>query len=325
MDANSVAGTFNATGNGAETASRSVAWTLALDAYALDGAYQSAQKLWRNGRCVMVTAPGYNAETPIEVASQQKSQHDEEVDVSSETKFAVNLKHRFAGGALSQPVTAALTNGAKTLEPGRLGSVPAALTYKAPDEEDKQATAELKSTSKRGIGTLVLSFHTLGSKLTLEIKGNLTLPVAPLRYVGTFTLGPATFEKRDATTSTSEAPVNVVLHVEGLPFACAITFTGRGTTGLVATMEQRGNDAVWVVRGDPLVGSETLSGSSCLGPTPSTSFPPGGGGYGVKVLQAVREIVIARAGGTVPVHGSLSQGNTVLTVDGSATATIIRR
>jgi len=63
-------------------------------------------------------------------------------------------------------ITTALS-GTKTLEPNKLESS-GSLTYKAPDEDDKKATAKLQSTSKRGIGTLVLDARRDGSE---EIRG----------------------------------------------------------------------------------------------------------------------------------------------------------
>jgi hypothetical protein len=42
----------------------------------------------------------------------------------------------------------------------------------ADDEDDKDATVKLTSTSKRGIGTLVLTFHTGTKQLTVTITGS---------------------------------------------------------------------------------------------------------------------------------------------------------
>lgn len=326
MDGSSVTGSFNATGNGAETVSKSVAWTLAIDAYALDGAYQSAQKLWRNGRCVMVQAQDYNAETPIDVASQQTSQHDEEVDVSSETKFSVNLKHRFAGGALNHPVTSSLTNGAKALEPNRLGSVPASLTYKASDEEDRQATAELKSTSKRGIGTLVLTFRTTGAQLRMEMKGTsrTTLPGAALQYVGSYTMGPIDLLKRDATTYAGTGPMTLFLRVEGLPFPCEVSFSGNGRIAFLAALEKRSDETVWVIRADELASNETLTTSSCVGGA-FASYSPGEGGWGLMFARMAGNVVVPRAGGAAAVHGSINAGGYATTMEGTLTATVTKK
>jgi hypothetical protein len=105
-----------------------------------------------------VVAPDYGAETPIEVADQTKAQHDERVDQASQTKFGVGTKHRF-GGTLSQSVTTSLA-GETRLEPAKVEGAPGQLTYTAPNAQDLKATVLLRSTSKRGIGVLVLDFHT---------------------------------------------------------------------------------------------------------------------------------------------------------------------
>src|SRR5258705_5380506 len=170
-DVSSFTGSFSASDAAAAVrGATAAAWSFVLNGHSLAEAYQSAQKLWRNGRCVVGRAPDFSAETPLEVEKQNSPQIDKTVDAASETKFAVELKGRF-GSLVSAPVTATLS-GDKKLEPSRLESLPASLTYKAPDEDGKKATATLKSTSKRGIGTLVLDFNTGGS-LTLTITGML--------------------------------------------------------------------------------------------------------------------------------------------------------
>ncbi len=203
----------------------------ALVMYGPGGVYGEAEKLWRNGRCVMVTAPDYSVETPLKVSEQEKQQHDEEVDVDSETKFSVSLKHRFGGGALSFPINAELTSGDKKLEPSKL-SGSGSLAYKAPAEPEKNAIAQLKSTSKRGIGTLVVGFHTVGKHLKLSIKGTLRQPFGPFTYVANISIGPADFQKVDATAREATGAVNLTIRVEGLPIPCEIAFTGSGTAGL---------------------------------------------------------------------------------------------
>lgn len=133
--------------------------TAALDYNTIDQAYIEAQRLWRNGRCVMVTAPDYGAETPLEVSQQSSVQHTEEVDTSSTTTFGTDVKHRF-GGSVTAPINADLTGGKETLTPGSISPPPGDLTYEAPAEDDQTATVLLVSTSKQGIGRLVLEFHT---------------------------------------------------------------------------------------------------------------------------------------------------------------------
>lgn len=141
--------------------------TAALDYNTIDQAYIEAQRLWRNGRCVMVTAPDYGAETPLEVRQQQSVQHTEEVDTSSTTTFEADVKHRF-GGTVTAPIKADLSGGKETLTPGSISPPPGDLTYEAPGEEDQTATVVLVSTSKQGIGRLVLEFHTKTSGWTFN-------------------------------------------------------------------------------------------------------------------------------------------------------------
>src|SRR5205085_3041103 len=171
MQSSSVGGTVaSATGQGADEGvlGRAAGFSLAVNAFTLDAAFQSASKLWRAGRCVMVEAPDYGAATPIEVDKQETSQHDEAVDPDSETQLSVRLKHRFAG-AVSAPLKATLS-GDKKIDPTQLEAGSGTLKYKAPSEEDKKATAVLRATSKRGIGTLVLGFHT-GGALPVSVMG----------------------------------------------------------------------------------------------------------------------------------------------------------
>ncbi len=150
--------------------------TAALDYNTIDQAYIEAQRLWRNGRCVMVTAPDYGAETALEVGQQTAVQHTEEVDPSSTTVFAADLKHRF-GGTVTAPISADLSGGKETLTPASISPPPGDLTYEAPAEDDQTATVVLVSTSKQGIGKLVLEFHTKTSGWTF----NGDTPMGPVR------------------------------------------------------------------------------------------------------------------------------------------------
>ena len=321
MQSGGFTGSFTSTGNGAESVSKASAWSLVLDAYALDSPYQEAQKLWRNGRCVMVLAPDYKAETPIDVAAQERVQHDEEVDTGSETKFTVDLKHRFGGGRLTQAVTAGLS-GDKSLEPGRLEAAPGSLTYKAPDEEDKRATATLRTTSKRGIGTLVLDFHTAGAQLQLEMNGTLRMSFGPLTYVWTVAFERARFQRKDGATSSAVVPYTLSASIEGITIPCAFSTTGSGKVTLLATKEKRGDASVWVVRADPLGSAETLVSNTCVGAPPPQTYGAGEGGYGQHFVETAREIVIPLGGGTTTLRGS--DPRLFLTLEGTATGTVVK-
>jgi hypothetical protein len=328
LDGSSVSGTVTPSGDASlADASRLSGWDFALDAYALDGAYKEAQNLWRHGRCVVVAAPDYSAETPVDVEAQLTSQHQEEVDTGSETKFTVRLKHRFGGEGLSQPTMAAITSGEKKLEPSRLEGSGGQLTYSAPDEPDKNADAQLRSTSKRGIGTLVLTFRTAGMDLIIGARGTVNLTTgSPISYTGTMTIGPITV-RRDGAVLAGHGPLHMDLEARGLPFPCEVTFTDDGDVAITVTPEKRGEDTVYVVRPDQRnSGGENMTSKNCIPGSSASIFNPPGGGYGTLFLQAAGDVVIPKDGGTVSIRGTkVVAGSTSLEVQGTMTGTIQRR
>lgn len=281
-------------------------WAQLLDKYAVSKPYDSAQELWRHGRCVMVTAPDYHAETPVDVEAQGKIQHDETVDPGSETKFKVDLKHRFAG-ALRQPIDATF-DGQKTLEPRRLEG-PGQLTYKAPDEQDKKATVGLTSMSKRGIGTLYLDFHTGGEGLTLTISGTLKLRRS---FIGTLVevtdtvqIGPVEFKKAFGDmwegTGTWSAQTSSFTSVPGRTERC--TGTQSGTITMLATHDTTGPNKVWVI--EPLDGNTTgTATTSCKGEIIVAADAAD------QFLGTFRAFTIREEGGVQAIHGT--QGNSAI-------------
>jgi hypothetical protein len=319
-------------GASAAEAARAAGWDIALDAFAIESAYQKAQDLWRRGRCVIVAAPDYDAETPISAEQQNAPQHDEAVEPSSETKFSVNLKHRFSG-SVSAPITAALSSGQKTIGPSRLESS-GSLTYKAPDEEDKRATAKLQSTSKRGIGTLVLDFHTGGGltlSITGEVHGNSTTIVGTVRVLDTVRIGPLEFKKsfgdfwEGTGTWTAETSSFTTAGLGN------DTCTGRdsGKITMMATRETRGDRTVWVI--DPLDGSTEGTGSmECVhsqgdqtlrGVTiPARRTHESEGDAAQLFIGNLSPFTIPAEGGTVRVHGSQSAAGGSWTSEGTAVA-----
>lgn len=311
LDTGSATGSASVTGDAtAADAARMSGWDFALGAYAVEAAYKAAQDLWRHGRCVMIAASDYNAETPIETNEQEKSQHDERVDVSSETKVSVNLKHRF-GGAVNAPVTAALTGGEKKIEPSRLESVPSTVTYKAPDEDDKKATAKLQSTSKRGIGTLVLDFHTGAQALTLSVTGTLKgqqggFATSDLSY--SVSIGPIEFKKVAENTWFGMGPwtgtIATDLGVGGTSQSCK--GSEAGTASMVAMVQTRGDKKVFVINRSQSVAAGTgtveCTNITPIGTFPSGSYPSNGGSAGT-FMGTLDDIVIPAEGGTIAVAG----------------------
>ena len=330
MQVGSVSGNVaSATGDAEGRLGRSVGFSVAVDALALDDAYKAAQRLWRNGRCVMVDARTFGVETPLEVGQQETKQHDEGVDMDSETEFSVRLKHRFGGGDLTFPLKADLTSGEKKLEPNRLDSGSGNLKYKAPAEDDKRATAMLRATSKRGIGTLVLDFHT-GGGLTLTLNGELSgnqSGLATVRILNKVTVGPLVFKKAGGDLWEAQgswrAETSSFTAAAGETTTC--TGAESGEISMMARTEKRGDKRVWVV--DPRdsdatgsgsdtcehsIGGQTLRGVTL--PRTTTHESPGeSGGLFVGLLDT---IVIPSEGGRLRVQGS--QGT--FTASGTADA-----
>ena len=310
-------GTGDATGDDVRTA----AGALGLDVGSYQDVFQSGQDLWRNGRCVVVTAPDYKAETPIRLAEQGAVQHREEVQPSSETKFQVSVRHRFAGG-LSQSLQTQLS-GDKKLEPTQFESVPGTEKYSAPDETDKSATVNLESTSKRGIGRLLLEFRTVANKLRVTVNGtvvNLAQDVA--RFTGRVRIGDAEFRKVDDTTWEGTGALNTTIQAESLvpgSFLPCSTGSESGSVLFTARVEKRGETSVWIVHPD-LARSRIVLGDLC-GAAPGTA---GGAGYTINFLMQLGDITIPSEGGTVPVHSSRSLGPVTATVDATVVGTVAK-
>lgn len=108
-------------------------------------ALQKAEEKWKDGYCVAVRVD------------------DEHQDVmaGSETSFIARLQHQFEGMEMNLPIIATLKSGAVAVTPSGV-KVPAGATfrYKAPDTSGQEATVELISRSRRGIGKLDVTFMT---------------------------------------------------------------------------------------------------------------------------------------------------------------------
>jgi hypothetical protein len=306
LDDGSFRATLETTGIAtAEQAAKAAGWDTALGIFAVEPAYLSARTLWQHGRCVVVAVPEWSAETPIKINEQQTPQHTEEVDVSSDTKFKAELRQRFGGGTLNKPTTAELTSGKEKLTPNKLESGAGELTYKAGDEENKKATAVLRSTSNRGIGTLVLEFQTKGG-LTLSVEGTLRLNSPGSSPVTSLTVAAATFEKQPDKTYRAQAGYTGRTRLVPPDEDCPdLLITETGTLEWTATVEKRGEDkSVWLVRATGR-GNVSATGTGSDGCEASEAQAVGGLFVGV-FLEAVGVIEIPAEGGTVQLRGSSS-------------------
>lgn len=106
---------------------------------------QNAEKKWKDNYCVNLRV----------------DQETQTVQPRSETPVTARLQHQFEGMELNLPIVATLTSGGASIAPEGV-KVPAAATFRylAPDFAGSEATVELISRSRRGIGHRTLTFDT---------------------------------------------------------------------------------------------------------------------------------------------------------------------
>ena len=119
-----------------------------IESFLIHNAFEIAETKWSTGYCVEIQVP--------DLGTGVKS-----VQPNSDTPFTANVHHRFEGVDLQVPVIATLSDGQVSVNPsGSKVPAPASFTYKAPGENNKTATVNLVTRSKRGIATLDVKFKT---------------------------------------------------------------------------------------------------------------------------------------------------------------------
>ncbi|HZQ57658.1 MAG TPA: hypothetical protein VFA84_06470, partial [Acidimicrobiales bacterium] len=283
----------------------------------MEPVFAAAQKLWRNGRCVVVTAPDYKAETPISVSQQGQVQHTEEVDKGSDTKFAAALRHRFSS-VPTAPIDAALS-GDKSITPEHAPAAPTSITYTAGDKDDAKADVTLVSTSKRGIGKLVLEFKVKPKKLKLTADGTLTVSLSAFTITAAVHVPTVTFADDGSGTlkGTASTSANITEHVG--PLTC--TGTETGTIDMQAERVEVSGTETWQVRANVQPGHATLN-MACPGASVS-GYGFSQAGYGPDFLSNLGTVTIPADGGTVPVHKTIPKpGGIVYNDDATIMATV---
>ena len=201
------------------------AGSAAVDWATIDSSFVEAQKLWRDTRCVIVTAPTY---IPLSAyAHNARPTHTEEVGKGSTTEFEVGTGHRF-----DQKVTAlikATLDGKESLEPKEVPKPPGTLTYVASDEDDQTAIVDLISTSKQGIGRQRLLFHTSDEKLKVSITGKMTTSALGVSYTTTVSVPEILLTKQSDGSFLGSAPVTTRIHLNG-DIPCPAPFKEQGGT-----------------------------------------------------------------------------------------------
>ena len=180
--------------------------------------------------------------------------------------------------------------------------------------------AQLKSTSNRGIGTLVLKFHTTGKELTLSVKGTQEIGPAFKLLRSTISIGPAKFAKKDEKTWAATAPFTGTAVLVPPDKDCPnLTINQSGTLVLTATVEKRGEQQFWVISYGA-GGNSKMVGTGCEEDVTQTLAVGGGFGAGL-FLGNVGNIVVPIDGGTVQLSGSQGTGR----ASGTATATVTKK
>ncbi|MDQ1425649.1 MAG: hypothetical protein QOD72_3147 [Acidimicrobiaceae bacterium] len=311
LDASGLGGDASFTGDGNQKMIDDSIGNAAIDIVTISPSYVEAQRLWQHGRCVVVTAPSYSAETPIDTGQQNSSQHTEQVDKGSTTTFATKLRQRFSGGVTAS-TQSELVDGKKSLDPKSIPSGEGTLTYVAGDENGQDATAKLTSTSKRGIGTLVLTFHTGTKQLTVAISGS---ELFDGDIDTKLTYSPVLITKQaDGSLSgggTSDA--------KGTFAGCSgIALSETGTVGLTATQATKddGTPGDWSIV-SAMVPTNSNVVISCDGqslPGVGTFF----GGVGYNFVHDLGTITVPAEGGTVQLHKEGAYGP----IDGTVIVTV---
>ena len=136
-----------------ENFTRSAMQSLALMKGFMTGmAMDFAEGKWNNGYCLEITVPELGADTKT-------------VEPGSSTPFTAHVRHKFEAAELPLPVVATLSAGQVSVSPsGSRVPAPAALTYKAGDQDGQTATVSLE-TVPGGSGNFGPKIHHRGARL----------------------------------------------------------------------------------------------------------------------------------------------------------------
>ena len=280
---------------------------LGLSVNLVEPVMEAAQKLWRNGRCVVVAVPEYNAETPRKIAQQGNVQHTEEVDTKSETTFGVTLKHRY--GAPPQASVDLSLSGEDKLNTEHLDAAPGSVTYSAPSDEGKTATVTLTSTSKRGIGKLVIEFDTKSKKLAMSMNGSLNFGIGPITMTAQFRASSATFKQVGNGTYRASLPATTAYNLTfpGENCTSANGSEGRGTLVFTGTIDEGpGKKPVWHIELDGKRSVVHTNETACGRSFSDLPLSGAAGGLVGAMASIAGVITLPADGGTVRVNKNLS-------------------
>ena len=303
----------------------------ATDYQTMQASYVEAQKVWRDTRCVIVTAPEYIQ--AAEFANNAKPTHTEEVEKSSSTQFQVGLGHRYQQ-TVAAKITAQL-DGKESLTPDVIPQPPGSLTYVAPDEDGQDGVVKLESVSRQGIGRLTLTFHTGSKKLRVTIDGTMTTSAFGVSYTTTVHAKNILLSKTTALPETSPDGITYRLtYAGGGPATaeiligiadCRKPYTQKGTLKLTAkheVNEAKNVDLRWFVTWNP-ESTFTTTGGSCVG-VPLEGFTGSGGEGPVGGFMTVLgEVEFGPKGGDVRVRKTKTLGASTNVIDALVNAEVV--
>ena len=299
MDTSAATLSGDFTGDGGTSDTLRSAGNAGINIVLMDPSFLAAQKLWQNGRCVVVTAPDYSAETPLKIADQGNVQHTEGVEKSSDNTFNVVLRHRFGPTPIG-PIDATL-DGDDKIQPDHADAAPTSITYTAGDKDDAKATITLVSTSKRGRAKLLLEFQVKPKKLALQVDATVAINQGPLIFNATLhgdptafaAVGDGTFHASIPVTTTGSATVPNCAKISDAEVGGALVFDAKIVPG-------PDKKPVWQVKIDPGASSVQLNLSGCGGVLDAIV---GNGGLAGAIAETVPEANFPIDGGTDHVNG----------------------
>jgi hypothetical protein len=180
----------------------------------------------------------------------------------------------------------------------------------------------MTSTSRQGIGVLVLKFHTGAQKLKISIVGTMTTSGLGVSYTTKLTVKDLLFEKQTDGSYTGSAPATAEIRLNIAD--CTKPYVQKGTFRMTATREQVEDQALerrWFVKYDP---GTTFDGTgSCLG-VPMESFTGAGdAGPIAGMMFVLGDLVFQERGDTEHILRTKKLGQSTNKVDVNLTGTIV--
>ena len=297
------------------------AGSAAVDWATVDTSFVEAQRLWRDTRCVIVTAPTY---IPLSAYDHNaRPTHTEEVGKDSTTEFQVGNGHRF-----DQKVTAlikASLDGKESLDPKEVPKPPGALTYVAGSDDDKTAIVDLISTSRQGIGRQRLLFHTSDEKLKVSINGTMTTSGFGVSYTTTVAVSGMLLTKQSDGSFLGSAPVVTKIRLNG-DIPCPAPFTEKGGTLALRAIHPPPADpntpSPWTISFDNT--SKLSVTGSCLGISLGNMLQLGTSGATGGFMFVLGDVKIPDAGGSATVKATVPVGPSKNVIDATVTAEVIK-